>query len=202
MTAKAGRGWILLGAALLALMGCAEAPPLPAERPETPHLAAPGRPAQEVALERALGDFYGAPYKAGGCTPDGVDCSGFIQALYQQAGVKLPRTVAEQFHAGRPVPAPKELRFGDVVFFNRYCQSRGREVFLAGLVNPAWADEVCHNGLYLGEGRFVHASPRGVQVSRLDSEVWRKSYMGARRFLSLPPDGRAVTFYKLKEGEE
>jgi cell wall-associated NlpC family hydrolase len=141
-----------------------------------------GRNAQEVALERALGEFYGAPYRSGGVSPEGVDCSGLIQALFQRAGLQIPRTVAQQYAAGRPVGL-RELRFGDVVFFNRLCQTRGRGPYLAGLIPSFNADEVCHNGIYLGEGRFVHASPRGVVVNRLDAETWRLSFLGARRYL-------------------
>lgn len=173
-----------LGAALL-LAGCAGAPPPPPPGPVAP-LPGVERHPQEVALEVALGEFYGAPYRSGGTTPAGVDCSGLIQALYQRAGVNLARTVAQQYQEGRPVER-QDLRFGDVVFFNRYCQSRGREVFLAGILTPAFTDEVCHNGFYLGEGRFVHASPRGVFISRLDAEVWRVSYRGARRYLPGSP---------------
>ncbi len=172
--------WGAALAAALLLAGCAGAPPPPPPSVGPP--PAVWRSPQGVALERALGEFYGAPYRSGGTTPEGVDCSGLIQALYQRAGVILPRTVAEQFNEGRPV-APGELRFGDVVFFNRYCQARGRSPFLAGMLPPAYADEVCHNGLYLGDGRFVHASPQGVFVSRLDAEIWRISFKGARRYL-------------------
>ncbi len=178
---RLGICWVALAAALT-LAGCAGAPP-PSPPPELvmpPPVA--DRPPQEVALERALGEFYGAPYRSGGTSPAGVDCSGLIQALYQRAGVRLPRTVADQFHQGRPV-GPQELRFGDVVFFNHYCQVRGRGPYLAGMLSPAAVDEVCHNGIYLGEGRFLHASPRGVYVSRLDAEVWRLSFKGARRYL-------------------
>jgi len=111
-----------------------------------------------------------------------VDCSGLIQALYQRAGVVLPRTVAQQYTAGRPV-GPGELRFGDVVFFNRFCQTRGRDYYTATIFPSFNPEEVCHNGIYLGEGRFIHASPRGVAVSRLDAETWRLSFRGARRYL-------------------
>jgi probable lipoprotein NlpC len=169
-----------LGAALL-LAGCAEAPPPPPLGPVAP-LPAVTRNPREVALEQALGDFYGAPYRAGGCTPAGVDCSGLVQALYQRAGVHLPRTVAQQYQEGTPVRR-EELHFGDVVFFNRYCQTRHRDVYLAGILTPGLGDEVCHNGMYLGGGRFIHASPRGVFISRLDAEVWQVSYRGARRYL-------------------
>ncbi len=165
------------------LLGCAgPSPPPPPPPTSVAPLPSVHRGPQEVALEQALGDFYGAPYRSGGTTPQGVDCSGLIQALFQRAGVLLPRTVAQQYNAGRPV-GPGELRFGDVVFFNRFCQTRGRDVFLAGLLPSFNAEEVCHDGIYLGEGRFIHASPRGVEVSRLDAETWRVSFRGARRFL-------------------
>ena len=174
----------LLGAALgavLLLAGCAGAPPPPPPEPVAP-LAPVSRNPREMALERALGEFSGAPYRSGGTAPDGVDCSGLIQALYQRTGVRLPRTVTEQYEAGAPV-GREELRFGDVVFFNRYCQTRGRGPYLAGILSPGFEDEVCHNGIYLGGGRFMHASSRGVFISRLDAEVWRVSYRGARRYL-------------------
>ena len=168
-------------AAALGLAGCAGAPP-PAPPPESLAPLPPvARSSREVALERALGEFSGAPYRSGGTTPAGVDCSGLIQALYQRAGVHLPRTVADQYQAGRPV-ARNELQFGDVLFFNRYCQTGGRGPYLAGILSPGFEDEVCHNGIYLGGGRFMHASPRGVFISRLDAEVWRVSYRGARRY--------------------
>jgi cell wall-associated NlpC family hydrolase len=164
------------------LAGCAGAPPPPPAPPAPPPQAALRGP-QEAALERALGAFDGAPYRAGGSALDGVDCSGLIQAVFYQAGLKLPRTVAQQFSEGRPV-ASGELRFGDVVFFNRFCQTRkNHDYYLAGIFAPASAQEVCHNGIYVGQGRFVHASPKGVYVSRLDAEVWRLSFMGARRYL-------------------
>ena len=176
----------LLGAALVAalmLAGCAGAPPPPPPPEPLVPLPQVSRSPRELALERALGEFSGAPYVSGGTTPDGVDCSGLIQALYQRAGMHLPRTVADQYQAGTPVRR-EELRFGDVVFFNRYCQIRGRGPYLAGILSLGDEDEVCHNGIYLGGGRFMHASPRGVFINRLDAEVWRASYRGARRYLS------------------
>jgi cell wall-associated NlpC family hydrolase len=179
----AGKFWSLF-AIILGLAGflfaCAGAPPPPPEY--VAPLPSVSRSPREVALERALGEFSGAPYRSGGTTPDGVDCSGLIQALYQRTGVRLPRTVADQYEAGTPV-GREELRFGDVVFFNRYCQIRGRGPYLAGILASVDEDEVCHNGIYLGGGRFMHASPRGVFITRLDAEVWRASYRGARRYL-------------------
>ncbi len=175
-------------AVLLALAGLLPGCAGESYRPPAPPATAIGplpsahRGPQEVALEQALGDFYGAPYRSGGTTPEGVDCSGLIQALFHRAGVVLPRTVAQQYQAGQPV-GPGELRFGDVVFFDRFCQTRGHDFYLAGLLPSFHTEDVCHDGIYLGEGRFIHASPRGVAVSRLDAETWRVSFKGARRYL-------------------
>lgn len=182
----AGKLGCALSVALVAvtlLAGCGGPPP----RPKTMRLpppAPPSRTPQETALERAALGFHGAPYRYGGTTPAGADCSGLVQSSFHQAGVNLPRTVAQQFNQGQAVGL-HDLRFGDVVFFNRLCQARGRgrKYYAAGFLNPAYAEQVCHNGIYLGNGRFIHASPKGVYISRLDAEVWRVSFMGARRFL-------------------
>ena len=183
----AGNFWYSLSLALIAallLAGCgAPPPPRPQAMPLPPPGPPPSRTVQEAALEQAISGFHGAPYRSGGTDPSGVDCSGLIQATFHQAGVNLPRTVAQQFGEGQPV-ALHNLRFGDVVFFNRFCQTaRSRKYFAAGMLNPAYDEQVCHNGIYLGQGRFVHASPKGVFVSRLDAEVWRVSFLGARRYL-------------------
>jgi len=168
-------------AAILLLGGCAKAPRRPPEA-----VAPPPRPLptpQETALDRALGEFAKAPYRSGGVSPKGVDCSGLVMAVYQRVGLALPRTTTQQFTEGQPVP-PGKLRFGDVVFFNRYCQVKKSGPYMAGILPPAYVSEVCHNGIYLGNGRFIHASPRGVEISRLDAEVWRASFIGARWFFS------------------
>ena len=182
--AKQGRAtrkvcFFVVLAATVFLGGCAKAPRRPRVAPLPPPRPLPTP--QEADLERALGKFLGAPYRHGGTTPAGVDCSGLVLAVYQRVGLALPRTVAQQFTRGQPVP-PGRLRFGDVVFFNRYCQVKKSGPHLAGLLPPAYISEVCHNGIYLGDGRFIHASPRGVEISHLDAEVWRTSFIGARRF--------------------
>lgn len=176
--------WFLLTWGIVCLLAGCGAPPRALPPPGPP--PAPWRTPPETALEQAIQGYHGAPYKSGGTDPAGVDCSGLVQGAFQQAGVPLPRTVAQQFAAGRPV-ALGQLRFGDVLFFNRYCQTKKSEWFMAGIFTPGRLTEVCHNGIYLGNGRFVHASPRGVFVSRLDAEVWRTSFMGARRYLPTEP---------------
>lgn len=182
LAGKFGCALSLALVAALLLVGCGgpRTTMVPVARPAPP--PPPARTSQEAALEHAIKGFYGAPYRYGGTTPSGVDCSGLVQSSFHQAGIKLPRTAAQQFTQGQPV-ALHNLRFGDVVFFNRYCQSRSPR-YLAGFFSPAYADTVCHNGIYVGNGRFIHASRKGVFVSRLDAEVWRVSFVGARRFLS------------------
>jgi cell wall-associated NlpC family hydrolase len=96
-----------------------------------------------------------------------VDCSGLTCRLYRDvAGVVLPRTSGEQFRTGRVV-ARRELRPGDLVFF---CSPDRRVIE--------------HVGLFLGDDRFVHASPaRGVGISSLRQGYYQARYCGARRVL-------------------
>jgi cell wall-associated NlpC family hydrolase len=175
--------WLAVVAGMAVLLaGCAAPVGTLPPAPPPPGWASP----QEAALEQAIRSYLGAPYKSGGTDPTGVDCSGLVQGAFRQAGIGLPRTVAEQFTVGRPV-AWGELRFGDVLFFNRLCQTAKGGWFSAGLMDPGRLQEVCHNGIYLGNGRFVHAAPRGVSVTPLEAEVWRASFAGARRYLPGPP---------------
>ncbi|MFZ2089549.1 MAG: C40 family peptidase [Desulfobaccales bacterium] len=164
-------------AATLFLWGCGKGARRPPPPPPAPPLPAP----QESALERALVEFYGAPYRSGGTSPAGVDCSGLVAAAFQRVGKPVPRTVAQQYTLGQTVPR-NGLRFGDVVFFNRYCQVSKSGPYLAGVLSPVYVSQICHNGIYLGDGRFIHASPRGVEISNLNDEVWRASFIGARRY--------------------
>lgn len=102
----------------------------------------------------------GIPYVWGGESTNGFDCSGFIQYVFSTQGIDLPRTVNEQWHFSNSVNALSE---GDLVFF---------ETTKSG---PS------HLGIYLGEGKFIHAgSSRGVEVSELDNPYWKERYLGAR----------------------
>jgi cell wall-associated NlpC family hydrolase len=170
---------VVLTAALL-LWGCGKAAKRPVVKPP-PSPPSPAAP-QEATLTRVLTDFYGAPYRSGGVTPAGVDCSGLVMGAFQRLGLGVPRTVAQQYTAGRPVPR-NQLRFGDVVFFNRYCQVWKAGPYMASMLPSGQIAQVCHNGIYLGGGRFIHASPRGVEFGSLDDEVWRAAFIGARRFI-------------------
>jgi murein DD-endopeptidase len=111
--------------------------------------------------------MVGKPYRYGGASPAGFDCSGLIAFSYQQAGVSLPRSTAEQRRASQRVKLA-ELKRGDLLFFDE----RGRKA--------------SHVGIYLGERRFVHApsSGKSVRNDTLDSPYWKKSLSEVRRLAS------------------
>jgi len=117
--------------------------------------------------------LIGVNYKFGGNTPEqGLDCSGLIRYVFQQAtGIALPRTAREQARVGETVAIDK-LQPGDLVFFNtrRF--------------------QFSHVGLYLGENRFIHAPSRGgaVEVVSLEQKYWQKAFNGARRIVGGLPD--------------
>ena len=129
----------------------------------------PMKPKRSLATISDLQQVYqrwrGVPYRFGGESAQGIDCSAFTQALYQEAfGMDLPRSTHEQVQLGREVEKD-ELRPGDLVFFRT-----GRSMR--------------HNGVYVGNGKFAHASSSvGVTISSLDNVYWRSRYWQARRVL-------------------
>jgi len=134
-------------------------------------LRLPGTPVSRgrnegMAVSRILATaarFQGVPYLWGGTTPDGFDCAGYTQYVFALNGISLPRTADVQFEVGLPI-TKSQLQPGDLVFFTTY--------------EPGPS----HNGIYLGDGRFISASSsRGVAVDRLDSPYWGPRYIGARR---------------------
>jgi murein DD-endopeptidase len=148
--------------AAVVLAGCAAAP---TARTQAPSIAA--SPAGERAATAAL-KLVGAPYRYGGATPSrGFDCSGLVQYSYQHAGVSLPHNTEKQRQLSRPIRRA-ELRRGDLLFFDE-----------EGKKNS-------HVGIYLGDGRFVHAPSSGkhVRKDRLDAPYWRKHLSELRRITS------------------
>ena len=109
--------------------------------------------------------YIGVPYEYGGKSPKGFDCSGLTSYVYQRHGVKLPRTSAKQAKAGRHVKKAK-LKPGDLVFFS-----------------TAKKGQISHVGIYVGDGKFVHAPGRGKKVTTasLNSDYYKKTYHSARR---------------------
>lgn len=116
-----------------------------------------------LSLFSDIDDWYGTPYRMGGTTKRGIDCSAFVQTLFAtQYGVTLPRTAREQYAASRQI-SRTELKQGDLLFFN----TRGG---------------VSHVGIYLQNNKFVHAaSSGGVMVSDLFDNYWVKRFVGVGR---------------------
>ena len=140
--------------------------------PSTAASGAPDSRAPASELERRLREiteeWRGTPYKLGGETKAGVDCSAFARAVFQQArSVALPRTAAEQERLGKKVERAS-LVTGDLVFF----RTQGMGPFFKSR----------HVGIYLGGGEFAQSSgSKGVTISRLDNYYWNRKYEGARR---------------------
>jgi cell wall-associated NlpC family hydrolase len=119
--------------------------------------------ALELAVTKTALRYLGVPYMWGGESFNGVDCSGFVQAVFHRNGIELPRTADAQYEVGRRV-SERGLQPGDLVFFQTY------------------AEGASHVGIYLGSGQFVHASySNGVRVDSLSAAYYSSRYLGARR---------------------
>lgn len=144
--------------------GCAARPARPDFSPAKTQKTVLTATQQEI-LQTAR-SLIGTPYRFGGTTPKGFDCSGFIGYVYQKAARRaLPRTTAELARTGRAISLA-ELRPADLVYFEIERKS-------------------LHAGIYIGDGKFIHApSSKGkVNIQRLDLDYWRSRYLGARRVL-------------------
>ena len=111
--------------------------------------------------------YLGSPYRAGGASPSGFDCSGFVYYVLNQVGLSPSRTPASQFQQGTAV-AKANLEVGDLVFFSSNSGS-----------------SITHVGIYSGNGQFIHApnSRSTVSYSDLTSGYWANTYYGARRIV-------------------
>lgn len=163
---RATRNTLLLVLAVV-LTGCASSPDV-VERRQSPApvygTPVAGDNERVIRLQDVFDRYEGTPYRYGGTTPRGFDCSGFIGQAYQEAfGMELPRTTSAMLSHGTPV-SPQELQPGDVVFF----RIRGKEQ---------------HAGIFMGGDDFIHASTSvGVTRSSLNGYYWRDRFTQARRF--------------------
>jgi len=143
-------------------------------KPVVPKTLADKPPPRPVKKEKDMGAiaartaerFVGIPYRWGGeNVVDGMDCSGFVRAVYNLCGLSIPRTSRDQFKAGEAVDR-QDLQDGDLVFFG------------------AAADKINHVGIYVGGGKFVHAPRRGeeIRVASVGESYFEKRYVGARRY--------------------
>lgn len=117
-----------------------------------------------TSLVNTARNYIGTPYVYGGTTTSGFDCSGYIQYVFKQAGISLPRTTGQMHALGTSV-AKSELKVGDLVFFNT--SGKG----------------VSHAGIYIGAKKFIHASSsKGVSIASInDTAYWGSRYIGAKR---------------------
>ncbi|WP_060481728.1 C40 family peptidase [Pseudomonas sp. NBRC 111119] len=157
-------------AALLA--ACTSRPPAPAPvvvQPRVVYSQPSASPVADDVLIRAIG-LVGTPYRWGGNTPDsGFDCSGLIKYVYRDAaGISLPRSTREMIVMQAPTVDAKSLQSGDLVFFA-----------------TGGGSQVSHAGIYVGDGRFVHAPSTGgtVRLDYLSNSYWARAYLQAKRVI-------------------
>lgn len=169
-----------LGTAASILAGCASKPTIP---PRVRVDSGPGRPAFESLDDLVAGDpdprrneivmiaisQLGVPYAFGGTSPErGFDCSGFVGYVYRHAAdLLLPRTTFDLARVGEAIAVPR-LRAGDLVFYNTLDR------------------DFSHVGIYLNDGRFVHAPATGgvVKFESMRIGYWASRFNGARRVVA------------------
>jgi peptidoglycan DL-endopeptidase LytE len=122
-------------------------------------------------LRTAAYGFLGTRYRFGGSSRNGIDCSSFVQQVFRELEVALPRTAREQFEFGNEV-APGDLQKGDLIFFHTY------------------ASYPSHVGIYLGNNKMIHASSRDrrVVISPMNTSYYRAHFIGAKRIAKVNPD--------------
>ena len=152
----------LIAAALVVLASCTSAPRY---RSTTVEVRPSDVEGNQVVREASK--FLGAPYRNGGTSTNGLDCSGLVVAVYQKFGIAIPRTSHEQAKFGTKVDR-SGLEPGDLVFFR-----------------TSGTTKITHVGIYTGDGEFIHASNRSrrVQYDRLDNRYFKRRYATARRVL-------------------
>ena len=138
------------------LWGCSSA------TPAEPELSAKQQMSVRSHIMNGYHQWRGVPYRYGGESRRGMDCSAFVQTIFKNnLGMKLPRSTSQQKYLGKPV-TKKTLQIGDLVFFNRNT----------------------HVGIYVGNGKFVHASTRkGVTIAELNNVYFKNRYTQSRRIL-------------------
>jgi cell wall-associated NlpC family hydrolase len=118
--------------------------------------------------------YLGVPYRYGGSTPEGFDCSGFVKYVFGENGITLSRTSREQVREGKHVPL-SAVRPGDLIFFGKQHRKHCR---------------INHVGLYIGNGRFIHASSAHsgqIKIGEIDLQRHRTRLVTARRVINYTP---------------
>jgi len=136
------------------------------------------RVSKEKQFEKKVKEYLGVPYRRGGASKNGMDCSGFVRTLYDDLfNIELPHSSREQYRFPVLHKISKvRMQPGDLLFFSDKKKKR-----------------VNHVGVYLSGGRFIHASSSlGITVSRLTESYWQKRFVGSRRHPAL--QSRPVAF--------
>ncbi len=145
-------------------------------------LSSVGLSEQQFADE--VKEYLGTPYRRGGTSKKGMDCSGFARTVYDQLlGLDLPHSSGDQFHSSELQKIDtRELQAGDLVFF-------------AGQGKKKKQKRINHVGVYLSDGQFIHASSsEGIIVSNLDEVYWNKRFVGSKRHTALSSAGDGNEF--------
>lgn len=152
------------GLFLAACAGPKAVPSSPKQKPATLPALQQNTLVQQGVVKTAR-NMLGAPYRYGGASPNGFDCSGLVSYAYRSVGIRVPRTSSEQFRQAEKVSIA-QLRPGDLLFFR---------------LSPP---KISHVAIYDRDGRFIHAPSSGKRVSyaSLDNPYWRKHLVGAGRF--------------------
>ena len=113
--------------------------------------------------------FKNTPHKMGGTSLKGIDCSGLVYITHKEFGINLPRSSQEQARFGKIIPTFKELRKGDLVFYNNSYKT---------------SNFITHVGIYIGDGNFIHTSnKKGVIISKVnDPYYWGERFLFGTRF--------------------
>lgn len=143
-------------------LSISKASPVPNEQKSTEKETAPSNSVDQLISEAKK--YIGVPYKWAGSSPStGFDCSGYLNYVFNNVGVSIPRTVASIWSVGTKVSSPQ---VGDVVFFETY--------------KPGPS----HAGIYLGNNKFIHSgSNNGVTISDMTTSYYKQRYLGAKRYM-------------------
>jgi cell wall-associated NlpC family hydrolase len=157
---------LLILALILTLLGCSSSRKTVSKSSGDKNAALGNVSSQRRAVVIESMKWMGTPYRYGGNSRNGIDCSGFVSRMYSRIGFELPRTAREMYSCGAAVSL-RAVRPGDLVFFSN---TAGRGI--------------THVGIYVGNYEFIHASTaRGVITSTLEDEYYHRHYAGARKIL-------------------
>ncbi len=127
------------------------------------------------AIINSAKKYVGTSYRYGGRGSGGFDCSGFVQFIFHEHGIQLPRTAAAQYNKGTRIEL-SEAAAGDLVFFK-----------IEG-------DKVDHVGIYMGNSEFIHSPSSGkkVRIDSIESAYWQARFAGAATFIRERPRGAKI----------